>query len=281
MTSPDFDPETARLTALTTLRAWARQRDRMPEQRARLLATAWRAGEHNIRELARIADVSRQTVYEDLQSQGVDPKTDRGTAASRPRYAPLDHGQVSDLAEQMAAVLGPAMLTAEPEPLAEAAWFAHKAITFIAGLLDPDQPADEEQRRSRAAGFDEIACSADHMRRAAYQQWAAEFGPSELARYTEDTAINAAEIREALPTSTATITVELPDGVGSVVVTLATAAGTKSADPEGWTTWTSNATLPLSPITGEAHLEIQSLLAGLSTVITRQLHPDLLDLDVR
>ncbi|MEV0098077.1 hypothetical protein [Nocardia sp. NPDC050789] len=83
-----------------------------------------------------------------------------------------------------------------------------------------------------------------------------------------------------MPTGTATATVQLPDGVGFLAVTLTTAVGTKGADPEGWTTWTSDAPLPLSPITGATHLEIQSLVTGLSTVITRNLHPELLDLDV-
>lgn len=124
-----------------------------------------------------------------------------------------------------------------------------------------------------------IAIAAEHMRRAAHRQWAAEYAPAELARYTEDTAITLSEIRAALFADTVSVTVRLPDGMTSVTVTLVTAAGAKDGDPAGWTTWTSDAPLPLSPITSAAHLEIQSLLTSLSTVITQHLHPDLLDLD--
>lgn len=75
MTPPDFDPEIARLNALIALRSWTRRRE--PGRRAGLVAEAWRAGERDVRELARIADVSRQTVRDDLRSQGIDPRDDQ------------------------------------------------------------------------------------------------------------------------------------------------------------------------------------------------------------
>lgn len=264
----DFDPETARLTALTALRAWTRQRDRMPDQRAALLATAWRAGERNVRELARIADVSRQTVYDDLRGQGIDP-TNRTSAIDPPHHAPLTYEQVYDLAEHMRTVLLPSMIGAEPEPLAVAAWMSAKAFGMLAELLNPDSTDD------RAATLDSIAHCADSIRRAAHQQWASEAEPVELARFTENAEITNAEVDIALASGgDTTMTVVLPDGMTTVQVTMST-AGHRDPDPDGWTRWTSNAPRPLAPINGLRHLEIQSHLAGLRELITHALHPAL------
>jgi hypothetical protein len=62
----------ARERAMAALREWA-----APGARAQLIAAAWRAGEHNVAALAEAADVSRPTVYADLASVGIDPRTDR------------------------------------------------------------------------------------------------------------------------------------------------------------------------------------------------------------
>lgn len=276
MTLLDHDPETARLTALTALRAWTRQRDRMPERRAALLASAWHAGEHNVRELARIADVSRQTVYDDLRAHDIDPRADRGRATT-PRYAPLDRDQVTDLAEQMSTVLGPAMFAERPEPLAVAAWMAHRAVTAIAELLPAaDAPAEQEHTRDRAELLDTIAYCTHVIRQAVHQQWAAEASPAELAEFTEDDTLTQAEIGERVPVEQATVTVQLPDGMSPVDVRLNT-TWHHETDPDGWTRWTSDATPPLAEITGTRHLEIQALLGALAEVITGALHPDLLE----
>jgi hypothetical protein len=58
--------------AMAALRAWA-----APGARARLLEQAWRAGETNIAALADAAGVTRPTVYADLESRGINPRTDR------------------------------------------------------------------------------------------------------------------------------------------------------------------------------------------------------------
>jgi hypothetical protein len=133
MTSQRHDPETARLTALTALGGWATRRDRLPAGRAYLLAAAWHAGERNVRELARIAGVSRDTVYADLKSRDIDP-TDRSSPARPPRYQPLRHDEVRDLVHQAATTLSRAMLTSQPDPLADAEWQAHIALTRVAGV---------------------------------------------------------------------------------------------------------------------------------------------------
>lgn len=73
---------TSRETALAELRAWA-----TPGTRARLIAAAWTAGEHNVVVLAEAAGVTRQTVYTDLAEHGVDPRTQRQETPSM--YHPI------------------------------------------------------------------------------------------------------------------------------------------------------------------------------------------------
>lgn len=64
-----------RQRALEALRAWSAAA--APETRARLIEAAWLAGEHNVSALAEAADVTRKTVYADLDSRGIDVRTDR------------------------------------------------------------------------------------------------------------------------------------------------------------------------------------------------------------
>ncbi|GAB3902522.1 hypothetical protein GCM10029964_093120 [Kibdelosporangium lantanae] len=260
MTSPDFDPETARLTALTALRAWARQQERQPAERAALISAAWQAGERNLRELARIADVSRTTVYEDLRSHNINPPTDRAAPRSTPKPAPLDRDQVTDLGERMAAVLLPSMIGPVTEPLAGAAWSAHQVIGAIGKLLDPELPATE-----RAGWLDSVAGYADTIRRDAFRQWAAEATDDELAAFTLDAQMTSVEIREAAYVQAASLDLLMPDGMTNVHVTLGT-AGHRDSQPEGWTQWSAGDT-PLDPIDRYRHLEITSLLGSLSELI--------------
>jgi hypothetical protein len=185
-----------------------------------------------------------------------------------PDYAPLTHQQVHDLAQHMRDVLLPSMVGATPQPLAIAAWMALKMFDRIAELLDPASTAD------RADELHEIAHCADSIRRAAHLQWAAESTRTELARFTENATIGNAETGIALPASKAAVTVHLPDGMTPVTVTFSIASS-RDPDPEGWTTWTSDAPLPLGPLDEFAHLEIQSLLTGLGAMITQAMHPEL------
>lgn len=57
----------ARAATLEALRAWA------ATSRADLVAAAWRAGNRNVAELARVAGKDRGTIYLDLRSKGIDP----------------------------------------------------------------------------------------------------------------------------------------------------------------------------------------------------------------
>jgi transcriptional regulator of acetoin/glycerol metabolism len=65
-------------TALERLAGWPVRRDQLAVDRAALVADAWHAGIRNVAQLARIADVSRDTIYADLRSHRIDP-TDRSS----------------------------------------------------------------------------------------------------------------------------------------------------------------------------------------------------------
>lgn len=164
------DPETVRLFALTALRRWGVRRDRVSAsgERATLLATAWCAGGRNIRELSRMAGVSRQTVYTDLRSQGVDP-TDETAPVRIPQYAPLDGDEVRELAEAAQTVLLPSMLCEQPEQLAVAAWHAALALADIGKAITLATSTQE-----RAAVLHAVGVNADTVRRAAQRQRAGE-----------------------------------------------------------------------------------------------------------
>jgi len=70
-----------------------------------------------------------------------------------PERIPLDAGRLADLAERVAAHLGPAMLAEdapEPPPLAQAAWHAMNALQRVAEQLPGGQLAGEPDTRLRS-----------------------------------------------------------------------------------------------------------------------------------
>lgn len=263
------DPETARLAALSALRAWAVRRDRLAEDRGALMATAWRAGTRTVAELARVGDVSRDTVYADLKSHGIDP-TDRRAPASwpPPRYEPARYADVRDLADAAAAVLRNAMLADNPPPLVQAAWQAHIALCRVADLLDPQPPANTD----RTAQADDLAARGDHIRHYAHHLLAAEHTAADLATHVENrradvlgtqAVIDGAQLTVHLPTGE-TITVALETGGGRLV-------------PPGWTTWRSDSPHLAGTIDAYAHLELQAALDSLAEVVTAALDPAAFD----
>lgn len=272
VTSSDFDPETARLAALSALRAWARQRGRQPAERAALISAAWHAGERNLSELGRIGDVSRTTVYDDLRSHHIDPSTGRTAPRTTPRPALLDRDQVNDLGERMAAILLPSMIGPVTEPLAGAAWSAHQIICTIGKLLDPDLPATE-----RARLLDAVVGYADTIRREAFRQWTAEANDAELAAFTSNAEMTSVDIRAAAYVQAASLDLLMPDGRTNVRVELGT-ADHRDSQPEGWTQWSAGDT-SLEPIDRYRHLEITSLLASLSELIAPALPEAVMDYD--
>ncbi len=70
-----------------------------------------------------------------------------------PERIPLDAGRLADLADRVAAHLGPAMLAEdapEPPPLVQAAWHAMNALQRVAELIPGGQLAGEPDTRLRS-----------------------------------------------------------------------------------------------------------------------------------
>lgn len=248
---------------LDAVSAWPRQRDRLPEHRADLLAAAWWAGNHNVTELARASDTSRDTVYRDLRSRGIDPMARHLPASDRPRYVPLGYAAVDELASLMSTVLLPSMLRSDPDPLASAAWMMEKAMTRIADLLDPDQSPSSH---SRAENAEDLADSLRGALGYALKYWAQAQTSRELAARALDSAIRRSG-EEAI-VGKVTMTLDLPNGT-SIDVML---DQVPHAEPDGGlTTVATDSPLLATSIDGKEHLEIHGALEMIADVLTRHL----------
>ncbi len=126
--------DTARDTALQNLRAWS------ATDRAALLAAAWHAGEHSVPVLADAARCSRQTVYVDLHSRGIDAKNDRPQEGPAMLFATITlegfDGTDADATERLSIPeLHQAFAADHPELTGEALTRASMASMFRAGAL--------------------------------------------------------------------------------------------------------------------------------------------------
>jgi hypothetical protein len=249
--------------ALEAVSAWPRQRDRLPEHRADLLAAAWWAGNRNVAELARAADTARDTVYSDLRSRGIDPMARHMPASDRPRYVPLGYAAVDELASLMSTVLLPSMLSSDPDPLASAAWMMGKAMTRIADLLDPDQSPSSH---SRAENAEDLADSLRGALGYALKHWAQVQTSRELAARALESAISRAD-DEAI-VGKVTLALDLPNTT-SIDVTL---DHVSYAEPDGGlTTVATDSPLLATSINGKEHLEIHIALEMIGDVLSRHL----------
>lgn len=176
-----------------------------------------------------------------IKSQNVDP-TNRSIPIWPPRYEPLRHDDVRDLANQAATTLGSAMLTSQPGPLADAAWQAHIALSRVANLLDPNHD-------DRPGWINDLAARGDHIRAAAHRLLAAEQTPAQLAASTERDLQNVHDVGAVV--LSAMLTIGLPD-THEITVEIAT---TDYRHPTpGWTTWHSDSLHLTGAVDGLAHL---------------------------
>jgi hypothetical protein len=254
------DPDTARLAALSALRSWAIRRDRLAADRASLLAAAWRTGARNIRELARLSDVSRNTVYTDLQSQGIDPAGRDSAPVLPPRYEPLRHEDVHELAEVMAGRLRNSMLAEDPGHLATAAWMAAKLLSHIARILDRHPPDDFD----RSGLILDIAACAETIREEAHQLCADELAEDELAVVVQNDQVLRADEQQAV-IDKARLSLTLPNGSG-IEIDL----GYQASGAGVWATWNSTSPYLTGTVDGFAHLEISAALATLAALLSDQ-----------
>jgi hypothetical protein len=267
MTTADtYDLASARVAAVDALAAWARRRDQLPEDRARLLALAWHTGSRSIVDLARAADVSRDTVYADLKSMGIDHR-DRA-AAPVPQYQPLHANTVRALAELAHTRLLSSMIGGRDRenPLATAAWQVQIALHRIADLLDPEHDAGE----SRLDGFADLADRGGLITTLAHQAMAAEITREVLAARAENDAI--LSLGESAPVvDAATLTVALPRGT-----TIQVEVSTRDSG-----TWTVRSASPdlVGQLDAAAHLDVGSAMALIAAAIAPALSDDAVDPD--
>ncbi|MGY5099447.1 hypothetical protein [Streptomyces sp. 900105245] len=253
----DTSPETVRGVSLGALRHWAERRDKLARRRAELMAAAWWAGNRNIAELARAADVSRDTVYDDLRACGIE--TSDKTAASRdvlPPYAPVPAEALLELAQQIWTLVRPAMLTERPGWLPSAAWHAAVALGRIAVLLN-DEAEDRHAEAAEDLGEQlRIALSAAH------RAWGRRMTSEELASWAtadvdEDRAVAGDAVLDLVLPVGQTIRVDLtqvPDG-----------------PLRGWTEVRTDSPLLDGDLTGADHLAVRTALDTLARVLSRHL----------
>ncbi|MFK0121615.1 hypothetical protein [Streptomyces sp. NPDC090994] len=239
--------------ALAALRGWAARRERLPGDRADLMAAAWWSGHRNVAELARSADVSRDTVYEDLRTRGIEP-TDKASAADpRPRYAPLTAKGVGGLAELSQSVTLPAILAQEPDELALTAWAISNALERVADLLDPDRATMRQWGRHEVAH--DLAARLQTALHHAQRVAADGAGERQLAGRSLNR-IEAQLADEQYLVHRATV--QLSHVGGDQITVRIGQAQPSDFMPAGWTLL--DADRPLREVTGPEHLAIRTAL---------------------
>ncbi|MGW3200050.1 hypothetical protein ACWDBD_36895 [Streptomyces sp. NPDC001118] len=262
----DTEPTDVRGAALAALRGWATRRDRLADNRADLMAAAWWAGTRTVAELARAADVSRDTVYDDLRARGVEPtdKTAEG-AGALPPYAPLTAEPVRELAQQAWSLVRPAMLTDRPDWAAWAAWHLSIALDRIGILLehsaDPDRNANAaENLLTQLAAAQEAAQHLWAELDTPNKEHLAMFRPIiEAAEADGQTMVRGVDLSLGLSGSRETFTVRLDPN---------------PFETAGWTAVSSDHPQLESQLSDADRLAIQTAVHTLGRLLNRRLHPD-------
>ncbi|MFE2314194.1 hypothetical protein ACFXC8_13525 [Streptomyces sp. NPDC059441] len=250
--------------SLAALRGWATRRERLPDNRSDLMAAAWWAGTRSIAGLAAAAGVSRDTVYEDLRTRGIEPTDKEAAPEPAPQHAPLTADAVNELALLMDSVVRPAVLTSAADPLTETAWDLTTAFFRLAGLLDEDSDAH------RRWGRDELAHDlVDRLSEALHHaQVLAADGVSEqqlagraLARLSDRIADEQWVVEDT--------TVRLTHLDGDRVEVRIHQAEQRDFIPAGFTLLDTNR--PLGELTGAEHLALRTALDTIAETLTRPL----------
>lgn len=129
---PPIDPRAA---ALADLREWT---EHQATARQRLIAAAWRAGVHNVAQLARAAGVTRDTVYADLRRENIDPK-ERSAMPTTTLLSRRAH-----VRERLPQILAETPLRGPHEQSADPAAVRRQAgrVTILKLLYGPEEVAD-------------------------------------------------------------------------------------------------------------------------------------------
>ncbi|MGP4021605.1 hypothetical protein [Saccharopolyspora sp. 5N708] len=257
------DREHERIAALSALIGWADRRERLAEERADLVAAAWRSGSRNVAELARLARVSRDTIYADLKARSIDTSAraqDPIGTTEIPRDQ-LTAESVRPLAHLVDAVARPAFSRDPNDPLTRVTTSAGRTLGLVADVLDP--PTDQGPGWTREELLPGLAGEGAAITHHAQRELAASQQPDQLAAHTDY--IHRAMLHRGRHASAerVDVVVALPIG-GSLTVRL-------DRDERGWTTISGDSPLLAGEIDGLDHLEVQHALAVLSRVITRNL----------
>ncbi|WP_281154706.1 hypothetical protein [Streptomyces sp. HYC2] len=264
----DTQTEGVRGAALTALRGWAARRDRLADDRADLMAAAWWSGTRTVAELARTADVSRDTVYDDLRARGIEPTDKNAAPPDRlPPYAPLNGEVVRELARQANALVRPAMLTDRPGWLLSAAWHLTIVLDRIGALADPAAGIDPDRR---AAHAQDLAARLGMTLHFVHQAWDELASDRELAAWSRGRTDNALGQGEMV-VGRAEVTLIDPDTGSPLTVQIGT-AGTGSRP--GFTVLRADTPLPLDvDVDGVDHLAIQTALQSIGRVLNGRRDP--------
>lgn len=263
--SLDTEPTDVRGAALAALRGWATRRDRLADNRADLMAAAWWAGTRTVAELARAADVSRDTVYDDLRARGVEP-TDKTaeSAGALPPYAPLTAEPVRELAQHAWSLVRPAMLTDRPDWAAWAAWHLTIALDRI-GILLEDSPDPDRNANAAQSLLTQLAAaqeSAQHLWAeldTSNREHLAMFRPIQVAEGEEQAVVMGVDLSLGLPGRRETFTVRLnPDPFA----------------PAAWAAESSDHPQLDSQLSDADRLAIQTAVHTLGRLMIRRLYPD-------
>ncbi|MEU6601992.1 hypothetical protein [Streptomyces flaveolus] len=261
----DTEPTDVRGAALAALRGWATRRDRLADNRADLMAAAWWAGTRTVAELARAADVSRDTVYDDLRARGVEP-TDKTAepAGALPPYAPLTAEPVRELARHAWSLVRPAMLTDRPDWAAWVAWHLSIALDRI-GILLEDSPDPDRNANVAQSLLTQLAAtqeSAQHL-------WAELDTPNKEHLTAFRVAVPVGGEGQAVIHG-----VELTLGLSGSRETSSVRFDPDPFEPAGWTAVSNDHPQLASQLTAADRLAIQTAVHTLGRLLNRRLYPD-------
>jgi hypothetical protein len=257
----DTDVESARIAALAALIGWADRRERLSSDRADLVAEAWRTGTRNVAELARLARVSRDTVYADLAARDVTVgKREAEPAGSLACHgAPLRADSVRAVGQIADAVTRPAFGHDPADPVTRAALVASGALSLVADVLDP--PTDQGPGWTRPELLRALANRGDELSHHALRALAAAGERADLAADGDLRRRSALHTGRHAVADGAVVTLTTPTGE-----TITVDVGT---DASGWTTL--GGPLLEGDVDPLDHLEVRGALDVLARVATRHL----------
>ncbi|MFI5998474.1 hypothetical protein ACIBAC_42365 [Streptomyces sp. NPDC051362] len=255
--------EVERIRALSALIGWAERRERLASDRADLVAGAWRTGTRSVAELARLARVSRDTVYADLALRDIEVSK-RNEHVSGPltgRGQPLNPESVRAVARIADALTRPAFAHDPSDPITRAALAASGALETTADVLDP--PTDQGPGWSPKDTLPHLAEQGQTLSHQAHRALAAVAEQEDLAVAADFQRRAALHARRIAVANAATLMVTVPTGENVTVIL--------GVDETSWTTMSSDSALVDDDVDALDHLEVRAAFQVLSQVVTRHL----------